>query len=69
VAVVKKEKQNDRRRNPKHETLTGFGACVVPGLIALELHSHQIFSGTLDQLCASPWASSFLVPRSSDMVC
>jgi formate-dependent nitrite reductase membrane component NrfD len=29
-------------------TLTGFGACVVPGLIALELHAHQIFSGTLD---------------------
>jgi hypothetical protein len=30
--------------------LTAFGACTVPGLIALELHAHQIFSGTLDQL-------------------
>jgi Polysulphide reductase, NrfD len=30
--------------------LTLFGACVVPGLIALELHAHQIFAGTLDQL-------------------
>src|SRR6202045_3628173 len=30
--------------------LSGFGACVVPGLIALELHSHQIFAGTLGQL-------------------
>ena len=30
--------------------LTAFGACVVPGLIALELHSHHIFAGTLDQL-------------------
>ena len=30
--------------------LTGFGACVVPGLIALELHAHQVFPGTLDQL-------------------
>jgi hypothetical protein len=30
--------------------LTGFGACVVPGLIAFELHAHQIFPGTLDQL-------------------
>ena len=30
--------------------LTGFGACVVPGLIALELHAHQTFAGTLDQL-------------------
>src|SRR2546423_15311176 len=27
-----------------------FGACAVPGLIALELHTHQIFPGTLDQL-------------------
>jgi hypothetical protein len=27
-----------------------FSACVVPGLIALELHVHQIFPGTLDQL-------------------
>ena len=30
--------------------LTAFGACVVPGLIALELHAHQVFAGTLDQL-------------------
>jgi len=30
--------------------LTAFGACAVPGLIALELHAHQIFPGTLDQL-------------------
>ena len=30
--------------------LTAFGACAVPGLIALELHVHQIFPGTLDQL-------------------
>ena len=30
--------------------LTAFGACVVPGLIALELHAHRIFPGTLGQL-------------------
>src|SRR4030095_11411179 len=30
--------------------LTAFGACAVPGLIALELHVHQIFAGTFDQL-------------------
>jgi len=30
--------------------LTAFGACAVPGLIAIELHAHQIFPGTLDQL-------------------
>jgi hypothetical protein len=30
--------------------LSAFGACVVPGLIALELHARQIFPGTLDQL-------------------
>src|SRR5947207_13365571 len=30
--------------------LSAFGACVVPGLIALQLHSHHIFAGTLDQL-------------------
>src|SRR5205085_9470733 len=30
--------------------LSAFGACAVPGLIALELHTDQIFSGTLDQL-------------------
>ena len=30
--------------------LSTFGACTVPGLIALELHANQIFPGTLDQL-------------------
>jgi formate-dependent nitrite reductase membrane component NrfD len=30
--------------------LSFFGACAVPGLIALELHAHQIFGGTLDQV-------------------
>src|SRR5438270_5165756 len=30
--------------------LSAFGACVVPGLIALELHAHQIFTGPLGQL-------------------
>ena len=30
--------------------LTAFGACVVPGLIALELHIHHFSMGTLDQL-------------------
>src|SRR5438477_7150275 len=30
--------------------LSAFGACVVPGLIALELHARQIFPGTIDQL-------------------
>jgi formate-dependent nitrite reductase membrane component NrfD len=30
--------------------LSAFGACVVPGLIAFELHTHQIFPGALDQL-------------------
>src|SRR5438046_7262811 len=30
--------------------LTAFGVCAVPGLIALELHAHQIFPGTFDQL-------------------
>jgi hypothetical protein len=30
--------------------LSGFGACTVPGLIALELHAHQILPGTIDQL-------------------
>jgi formate-dependent nitrite reductase membrane component NrfD len=30
--------------------LSAFGACAVPGLVALELHAHQIFPGTLDQL-------------------
>ncbi len=30
--------------------LSLFGACVVPGLIALELHAQHIFGGTFDQL-------------------
>jgi hypothetical protein len=30
--------------------LSAFGACAVPGLIALELHAHQIFPGIFDQL-------------------
>jgi polysulfide reductase-like protein len=30
--------------------LSLFGACVVPGLIALELHAHHTFTGPLDQL-------------------
>jgi hypothetical protein len=30
--------------------LSAFGACAVPGLIALELHAHQMFPGPLDQL-------------------
>jgi len=30
--------------------LTAFGGCAVPGLIALELHSRQLFPGALDQL-------------------
>ncbi len=30
--------------------LSAFGACAVPGLIALELHAHQIFPGAIDQL-------------------
>src|SRR5438270_5322328 len=30
--------------------LSAFGACVFPGLIALELHAHQISPGTLDQI-------------------
>jgi len=30
--------------------LTAFGMSAVPGLIALELHTHQVLPGTLDQL-------------------
>ena len=30
--------------------LSVFGGCVAPGLIALELHAHHIFGGTLGQL-------------------
>jgi hypothetical protein len=30
--------------------LSAFGACAVPGLIALELYAHQIFAGPLGQL-------------------
>ena len=32
--------------------LAAFGVCAVPGLIALELHAHHIFAGTLDHSCA-----------------
>jgi hypothetical protein len=31
--------------------LTAFGACVIPGLIALELHALHTFTGAMDQLC------------------
>jgi hypothetical protein len=30
--------------------LSAFGACVVPGLMALELHAYHVFPGTFDQL-------------------
>jgi hypothetical protein len=30
--------------------LTFFGACVIPGLIALELHTLHLFTGAMDQL-------------------
>jgi len=30
--------------------LSMFGACAVSGLTALELHAHQVFGGTIDQL-------------------
>ncbi|HJW37026.1 MAG TPA: NrfD/PsrC family molybdoenzyme membrane anchor subunit [Candidatus Udaeobacter sp.] len=30
--------------------LSAFGTCTIPGLIALQLHTHQIFPGALDQL-------------------
>src|SRR5207245_3454840 len=30
--------------------LSAFGACAVPGLIALELHAHQISPGAFDRL-------------------
>ena len=30
--------------------LAGFGMCVVPGLIALELHTFHVFSGAIDQV-------------------
>jgi hypothetical protein len=30
--------------------LSAFGACVIPGLTALELHTHQVFPGALDEL-------------------
>jgi hypothetical protein len=30
--------------------LSAFGGCAVPGLIALELHAHQVFGGSIDQL-------------------
>ena len=30
--------------------LAGFGMCVVPGLIALELHAFHVFAGAIDQI-------------------
>ena len=30
--------------------LSAFGTCTVPGLIAVELHFHHVFDGTMDQL-------------------
>ena len=30
--------------------LSAFGTCTVPGLIAVELHFHQVFGGTMGQL-------------------
>ena len=30
--------------------LTGFGTCAAPGLIAVELHFHHVFGGTIGQL-------------------
>jgi hypothetical protein len=30
--------------------LAGFGTCVIPGLIALELHMLQVFGGAIDQV-------------------
>ncbi len=30
--------------------LAGFGTCVIPGLIAFELHLFHVFSGTIDQI-------------------
>ncbi|MEY2492935.1 MAG: hypothetical protein QOH24_1886 [Verrucomicrobiota bacterium] len=30
--------------------LSGFGACAAPGLIAVELHFHHVFGGTIGQL-------------------
>ena len=30
--------------------LAAFGMCVVPGLIALELHTFQVFAGVIDQI-------------------
>jgi formate-dependent nitrite reductase membrane component NrfD len=39
--------------------LTAFGMSAVPGLIALELHAHQIFPGMLDQLL--PFAADIFI--------
>src|SRR5438094_239473 len=40
-----------------------FGGCAVPGLIALELHAHQIFTGGFDQFLQI--AASLLIPGSA----
>ncbi len=39
--------------------LSTFGACVVPGLLALELHAHQVFGAAIDQLL--PVAAGILI--------
>ena len=39
--------------------LSMFGGCVAPGLIVLELHIHQVFGGTIDQLL--PVAAGILI--------
>jgi len=43
--------------------LSIFGACAVPGLIALELHDRQIFSGSADQVLR--FATDLLVAGSA----
>jgi hypothetical protein len=48
--------------------LSFFGACAVPGLIALELHTHQIFAGALDQLLRVA-ASLFIFGQRSLELC
>jgi hypothetical protein len=39
--------------------LTMFGACVIPGLMSLELHAHHVFGGPLHQLVRV--AATFLI--------
>jgi hypothetical protein len=47
--------------------LTLFGACAVPGLIALELHAHHSFPAHSISSCAWPPAFSFSLRRSSEL--